>query len=115
MHELSIAQAILETAEETLRQRPGAKLAKVGLRLGELAGVDRESLAFCFEVLVRDSPHAGAQLEIDWQPLVHECLECRREFPVREWDRRCPWCGAGDTRFRSGRELEVAYLELEEP
>ncbi len=115
MHELSIAQAILETAEATLRQHPGARLAKVGLRLGELAGVDRESLAFCFEVLVRDSAHAGAQLQIDWQPLTHECLACHREFPVRDWDRRCPGCGAGETRFRSGRELEVAYLELEEP
>lgn len=115
MHELGIAQSILETAEETLRQHPRARLAKVGLRLGVLAGVDRESLDFCFGVLVRDSPHAGAQLEIDWRPMVHECLACHREFAVENWILRCPRCGGGDTRFRSGRELEVAYLELEEP
>lgn len=115
MHELGIAQSVIEAAEETLRLHPGARLAKVCVRIGELAGVDRESLSFCFDVLIRESPHAGASLEIDWRPLIHRCPACQREFPVADWNTRCPACGADDTHFVSGRELEVAYLELEEP
>ncbi|MFN0167789.1 MAG: hydrogenase maturation nickel metallochaperone HypA [Bryobacteraceae bacterium] len=115
MHEMDIAQSILESAEETLRQHPGAKLAKVNVRVGELAGIDRESLSFCFEVLTRDTALAGVVLEVDWRPLTHQCLGCEREFTVVDWKLDCPSCGSGETRFRGGDELEVAYLELEEP
>lgn len=115
MHEMGIAQSILETAEETLRAHPGARLTRVNVRVGELAGIDRESLTFCFEVLTRDTAHAGAVLEVDWRPLAHQCLACEREFTVAQWKLDCPSCGSTETRLRSGDELEVAYLELEEP
>ncbi len=52
MHELSIADSILGAVRTEAARRPGARVAKVGLRLGELSGVDRESLSFCFEALV---------------------------------------------------------------
>jgi len=66
MHEMGIASSILEaTRKEAARHR--ARPARVCVRLGEWAGVDTESLRFCFEALVAGTDHAGLQLEIDYR------------------------------------------------
>jgi Zn finger protein HypA/HybF involved in hydrogenase expression len=61
MHEMGIASSILEAAETEARRYPGHRAAKVGVLIGEYAGVDTESLRFCFEVIAN-----GLELDITW-------------------------------------------------
>lgn len=65
MHELGIASAVIDTVREEMARRPPARLTRIGLRVGEFAGIDDSSLRFCFEVLVRDTEFPGAALEIE--------------------------------------------------
>jgi len=65
MHEMGIASSVLETLHEELHRHPGYRPAKVGLRIGEYAGVDRESLRFCFEALLKESPFSELDLAIE--------------------------------------------------
>jgi hydrogenase nickel incorporation protein HypA/HybF len=65
MHEMGIASSVLEAVEREVHRYPRHRAAKVGLRLGEFAGVDAESLRFCFEALVKDSPFDPLELEIE--------------------------------------------------
>lgn len=67
VHEMGIASSILEAVRAEVDKRPGARASKIGLKLGELAGVDRESLTFCFEVLVKDT---------DLEPLALVIEDC---------------------------------------
>ena len=53
MHELGIASSILESVQKEGERHPGAHISKVGVKIGELAGVDRDALQFGFEVLVK--------------------------------------------------------------
>jgi hydrogenase nickel incorporation protein HypA/HybF len=46
-------------------RHPGARVTKVGLRIGELAGVDQASLTFCFEALVKDTELESAVLAVE--------------------------------------------------
>jgi len=87
MHEMGIASSVLEAIDQELRRYPGHRATKVALRIGEFAGVDRESLEFCFEALVKNTELEPLDLEIEW-------------------------CLAKDGR--RGDELEFAYLELDE-
>jgi len=87
MHEMGIANSVLEAVEKELQRYPGHRAAKVGLRIGEFAGVDSDSLEFCFEALVTGTP---------WEPLQLEITLCRVE------------------QGRRGDELELAYVELDE-
>jgi Zn finger protein HypA/HybF involved in hydrogenase expression len=87
MHEMGIACSVLDAVHQELRRYPGQRALRVGLRIGEFAGVDGESLRFCFEAIVKRSEPAPLSLEIEW---------CRPEDG------------------RRGDELEIAYLELEE-
>ncbi|MBI4877977.1 MAG: hydrogenase maturation nickel metallochaperone HypA [Acidobacteria bacterium] len=65
MHELSVAQSILDAVETEVRNRPGAVLRAVGLRIGELAAVDADSLRFSWECLTRETTFEGVALEIE--------------------------------------------------
>ena len=48
MHELSIAEGIIEVVERTARQNEVTRVKKVRVAIGELAGVDIPSLRFAW-------------------------------------------------------------------
>jgi hydrogenase nickel incorporation protein HypA/HybF len=66
MHEMGIALSILDCMRKEAELRPGFRVAKVGLRLGDLAGVDTESLSFCFDAAVRGTDLEPLELAIDY-------------------------------------------------
>ena len=65
MHELGIAGEILDAVRAEAAAHPAARAVKVGVRIGELAGVNSESLAFCFETLVKGSDLEPLELAIE--------------------------------------------------
>jgi hydrogenase nickel incorporation protein HypA/HybF len=64
MHEVGIANSILEAVRTEVATHAPARATKVGVKIGEMAGVDPGSLAFCFEVLVKGSDLEPLALEI---------------------------------------------------
>lgn len=115
MHEVGIAASILESVEAEARRRPDAQFVAVGVRIGELSNVDKDALEFAFEALTRNTALANLKLEVEWCPRRQKCLDCAEEFIVRDLDLNCPKCGTNKTSCVAGTELDVAYLELEEP
>ena len=71
MHEMGIASSILEAASAEAARYPGQCATRIGVVIGEYAGVDTESLRFCFDVLARDRVPAPA-LEIEWRSASDE-------------------------------------------
>jgi hydrogenase nickel incorporation protein HypA/HybF len=114
MHEMGIANSILEAVTQELSRHPTARATKVGVRIGELAALDAESLRFCFEALSRDTKLEGLQLETEFCPRRHHCGVCDVIFDIRDYEFCCPRCGTSETKCISGEELELAYLEVEE-
>jgi hydrogenase nickel incorporation protein HypA/HybF len=113
MHEMSIAGSMLE-AVRAESARHHAHVLAVGLKIGELSGVDSASLRFCFDALVQDTDLAPLSLEIEQLPWRHRCRQCAHDFPVVDYRTECPQCGSPDTEIASGKELEFAYMEIEE-
>jgi len=68
MHELGIADSIIEAVRGEIARRPGARASKVGLRVGEWCGVDIESLRFSMEVLVKGTDLEPLAVAIDFRP-----------------------------------------------
>ena len=113
MHEMSIASSILEAVAAEARRVPGCRPTKVALRIGELAGIDPESLRFCFEALTANTELDGVALEIEYRQRIHRC-SCGKEFAVRDYELECPSCRKIAPNCISGDELELAYIEVEE-
>ena len=65
MHEMGIAGSILDAVAKEMERYPGHRAVKVGVRIGEFAGVDSESLRFCFDAVVKGSPVAPLELAIE--------------------------------------------------
>lgn len=114
MHELGIADSILDTVRAESQKRPDARIVRVGLKLGDVAGVDPDALSFSFEALVKESELEPLELELERVEHRRRCPRCRRDFGVLDFETACPNCGDCATEFIGGDELEIVYLEVEE-
>ena len=112
MHELSIATAIIERADELARADGTHTVSAVTVRVGELAGVVPDALDFAFEVARDGTSLAAARLVVEQVPAQAYCGPCAEEFAVGMppffW---CPRCDEPSTELRSGRELEIVGVD----
>lgn len=113
MHEMSIAQSILEIVTDTLEQNPGSKLKKVMVKVGELVAVVPDSLQFCYRAITAETPLEGSELEIEVIPVAASCQDCGKEFKVDSFFFICPHCEGVNVKVLSGQELQVSELEVE--
>lgn len=113
MHELSIANAILDAVRSEAAKRPGAHVTKVGVRIGALSGVVPDALSFGFECLARDTDLEPLALSIETVPRRQRCTQCDLTFDAPEGELACPRCGRPETQLAGGEELDIAYLEIE--
>ena len=65
MHEVGIASGIMDAVRTEVKMHQPARATKVGVRIGEMAGIDPQSLAFCFEALVKGSDLEPLELAIE--------------------------------------------------
>src|SRR5271157_1640726 len=115
MHELGIANSVLEAVQAEAARHPGAAVRKVAVTVGERAGVDPDGLAFSFEAITTGTEWQQLVLEIQTRRRMHRCPACALNFRVIDYQFACPECGASQTECTGGDELELAYLEMEEP
>jgi hydrogenase nickel incorporation protein HypA/HybF len=113
MHELSIAESILDAVRRELAGRTGARPIRVGLRIGEMTAVDIDSLSFCFEAMLRGTDWESLRLDARICPQRRVCRDCGEEFDVIEYNSACRACAGGNTTLTSGDELDFDYLEIE--
>ena len=114
MHELSIAQSIIEAIETRAIECQATRVKCVRLKIGEASGVVADSLTFCFEMLASLDPTLeGAQLSIDVVPHRARCRHCAREFAVRNFVAQCPTCQEWSDEIVSGNELQILEMEYE--
>lgn len=67
MHELSIAFEVARLVEEQMATHPG-RLLRVGVTVGDEAGVEPDNLAFCLEAVLAHPPFAGAVAVLERVP-----------------------------------------------
>jgi hydrogenase nickel incorporation protein HypA/HybF len=112
MHELSVAGAIIATA---VRHADGRPVAVVAVRVGRLRQVVPDSLRFYFEIVAREGPCEGASLELTEVELRLRCDGCGREWEPADPIFRCPRCASTDVEVIAGEELEVEWIEVDDP
>ncbi len=113
MHELSIAQSIVEIVQQYVPSGGARSVRSVKLKIGELAGVVADSLVFGFEVTSQGTVAEGAELMIERVPIVCRCQPCGSVFEVGRYVFICPACKAASVDVIAGNELDVVELELD--
>src|SRR5690349_24597280 len=110
LHEMSIAASVLDALHAEAATHPGASVTRASLRIGELSGVEPESLRFCLAAV---APEIAFELET--APWTRRCRVCGRTFAVNDALTACPHCASSDTERGGGDEIELTFLELEQP
>jgi hydrogenase nickel incorporation protein HypA/HybF len=111
MHELSLAQDVLQIIEEHSKKDGYSRVTSVWLEIGALAGVEPDALRFCFEAVTRNSLARGARLEIVDVPGSGWCLQCGDTVAMQERYSACPRCGGYQLRATGGMGMRVRELE----
>ncbi len=80
MHEMGIAQEVCRITRERVGEEGCARVVEVGVEVGDKAGVEPDNLLFWLEILLTESPFAGARpriLRTDGDDLRLSYLEVR--------------------------------------
>ena len=64
MHEMAIAEGILDIALDYAQKNGAARIERIGLLLGELSGVETDALSLCFSSLTADTIAAGSSTSV---------------------------------------------------
>ncbi|HEY0930999.1 MAG TPA: hydrogenase maturation nickel metallochaperone HypA [Gemmatimonas sp.] len=115
MHELSIAQNIVEVADAEARRLGAASVRAVYLAVGRLSGIEPGALLFSYELVAEGTRLAGSRLVIEDIPIAIHCAPCDATHDLPGVNRfRCPVCDTPSGDIRRGRELDLTGLEVDD-
>jgi hydrogenase nickel incorporation protein HypA/HybF len=113
MHEMTLAESVLQIVEDAARREGLRRIRAVWLEIGQLSSVEPEAMRFCFDAVARDSVAEGARLEIVTIAGAAWCNACSEPVALAELGAACPRCGGYQLRVTEGAEMRVKELEAE--
>ncbi len=113
MHEMALSESILGILQEQAAAQNFARVKRVRLEVGPLAGVEIEALRFSFEVVSRDTIADRAELEIIETEGQAWCLPCGETVAVTQRYDPCPKCGSFQLQVTGGDEMRIKDLEVD--
>jgi len=117
VHEYSIVEGVLDSVIPAAEKAGADKLVCVRLRVGDMTEVMQESLDFMWGICCeqRGPMVEGCRLEVEYVYPRSACLKCGHEFEHDRFHLKCPECGSASTMLLSGRELEIASMDVDIP
>ncbi len=112
MHEMALAESMLQIVEDAARKNGAVRVASVRLELGALSHVEAEALRFCFDAVTRGGPAAGARLDIVTTPGLAWCMPCGARVPLAGLGNACPHCGSYQLQVVQGEDMRVRDIEI---
>jgi hydrogenase nickel incorporation protein HypA/HybF len=113
MHEMSIAQSVIDIIKEEMHKNNVTTLKSVRLHIGQMSAVVPDSLSFCFEVITTGTKLEGAKLIMDVIPLQGYCRNCENEFEIEDNAFVCPSCQSTEIKAIGGQDLSIVEMEVE--
>lgn len=113
MHEVSLVHALFDQTDRAIAPHPRAALRELTVRIGSLAGVERELFRTAFEACKAERGYGAAALCIIEEPASFRCEACGAAV-APGGPLRCPVC-AHAAALTAGGDLILQRLELELP
>ena len=110
MHELSIAQSIVELAEREARNHQADSIEELELEIGALAGIEWNALEFALESAIKGSLLEDARVVRLKIAGEGRCGDCENIFPVENLFSACPVCGSYAVKIIKGKELRIKSI-----
>ncbi len=114
MHELSIAEAIVDAVKEQMIENAGSTLKMLNICVGELAGVEVESLRFVMGVILEEEGFKDTEFTIRVKTAALVCSACGEKLPASRIGEICPECGEWNMKLTGDRAVTLESMEIED-
>jgi hydrogenase nickel insertion protein HypA len=114
MHEYILADRVLRSVFDLMDEQHLSSVSTVDVDVGELLGLERDSLNMAYRILSKGTRAGGSKLKIHLVKGTVSCTKCGYEGSLDEIPNEhmidpafaCPRCGA-PVSIRSGNEVKV--------
>lgn len=114
MHELSIAEQILDILAEEAALLEVREVLSATVRVGRLVQVEPDNLLFCLGVLKEQREETrNTEFVIEEEPLDLVCRECGHRTVASDLIFLCAACHSGKVDVLAGDSLEVSSMEVD--
>ena len=122
MHELSMAQGIINAVLDTATANNATEVNEVTVEVGRLAMINPEQLQFILGVLVENTLMEDAEIVFGEIPAEIQCYDCdfKGEAILDEKDHyaplvKCPKCDSINVETLNGKDIVVKNIVIEKP
>jgi hydrogenase nickel incorporation protein HypA/HybF len=110
MHELGLAEDVLNKIKAEARSKGLKKVSYAKLQIGETLITDRAEFEELFAMISAGSIAEGIKMEIEILPVKGICIDCKTQFTPKIFRLDCASCGSTNIQMVSGGELVVKEL-----
>ena len=112
MHELSLAEDMLEMIVQRSQDDGFERVTKVWLEVGMLSHVEADAMVFCFDAVMSGTLVEGATLEILPTQGIGECQQCQQTTHIEHLYDPCESCGAFGLKIVQGDQVNIKSLAV---
>jgi hydrogenase nickel incorporation protein HypA/HybF len=113
MHEGPLVRDLIASAVAVAEEHGGSQVAEVTIVVGDLTGIDDESVRSHFVSMSAGTPAAGATVTVRRSPATAVCFNCTGSFEATSADEPlCPTCGSLQVRVSPGPQPFVESVQL---
>lgn len=110
MHELTIAQSIVELAEDVTLKEKADSICSIDIEIGALSGVVLEALEFALEMTVKNTKLENAEINYLKINGKADCINCNFRFETNDLLALCPKCNGANFKIIDGKQLRIKSL-----
>lgn len=114
MHELSLAQSLVEQLEEVVAADGAGRVVSVSVEIGALSGVERDAFEFAFPIAAEGTVLAAARLDVIEVPVTIVCRACGAQSHPEPPVLLCEQCQGVDYDLIGGRDFLIKSLEVDD-
>jgi len=112
MHELSIAQSIVELAESVAEKEKADSVQSINIEVGDLSGVVLDALEFAMEMTVKNTKLENAAINFLKITGKADCKKCNIQFETDNLLAICPKCKSANFNIIDGKQLRIKSLTV---
>ena len=115
MHELAVTRDIVEVVVRNAQAQGAKRIVRVKLIVGMMRNFEQKWVQNYFDRFAKGTIAEGAQLDIEYVPIVFYCNACGETFalePEIGMRMKCPGCNGDDYNMITGGELTIKEMEV---
>jgi hydrogenase nickel insertion protein HypA len=113
MHEYSLVVSLIEILNKISIEKGVDKIKKVNIILGPFGGIEKESIKFYYNFLVKENNLLkDSKLSFKKQKIKIKCLNCLKDFETEKMVKECKYCGSNKLRIMETDEMILKSIEV---